>query len=70
MSYKYNQKLPEEVEQSFFGRVWDNLVYFFERSICFFIGHNWYLVDYIYGVESNHTWNIKECSRCRKASLD
>lgn len=44
--------------------------YFFERVVCFFIGHDWYIVDHFYGVETCHLWNIKECERCRKAELD
>jgi len=44
--------------------------YFIQKLICFVKGHDWYIVDYFYGMENNHTWNIKECDRCGKAELD
>ena len=48
----------------------NNIKYFFEKLICFFIGHDWYIVDYFYGLENNNVWNIKSCDRCRKSELD
>lgn len=37
---------------------------------CFFTGHDWYIVDYFFGIETKNTWNMKECARCFKAELD
>ncbi len=44
--------------------------YFIQRLTCLIIGHKWYIIDYFYGVETNNTWNINQCDRCRKAELD
>ncbi len=44
--------------------------YYFRKFICFCIGHDWYIVDYVLGMENNNVWNIKECERCKKAELD
>jgi hypothetical protein len=46
------------------------LKYQLEKLTCFLIGHDWYIVDYVLGMENSHEWNIKECERCRKAELD
>jgi hypothetical protein len=48
----------------------DYLKYKLEKFICLIVGHDWYIVDYVNGMENNHVWNIKECDRCRKAELD
>lgn len=40
------------------------------RIVCMFVGHDWYIVDFFYGMENNHVWNIRECDRCNKAELD
>ena len=44
--------------------------YLLQKLTCFFVGHDWYIVDYIFGVETKDIFNIKECGRCRKAELD
>ena len=44
--------------------------YLIKKITCIFIGHDWYIIDYFYGMECNTTWNIKECGRCYKAELD
>jgi len=41
-----------------------------QKLTCLVMGHEWYIVDFFYGFETQHTWNIKECDRCRKAELD
>ena len=44
--------------------------YYIKRVVCFLTGHDWYIIDYFYGMENNNIHNIKECFRCHKEELD
>lgn len=44
--------------------------YLFKRFICALIGHDWYMIDYVIGIENNTNIWFKQCDRCNKMEVD